>query len=304
MSEEFNIKNHLMPGNISEQNSQTQKTDKAKNKDQLAEERKLLRACQDFESIFLTQMLKSSRGAFGEESEALFGKGMGGSMFRDMFDGELAKHVSRSQGAGLARMLYNNMSTGIASDDENRTPFDDLVDYVNRSRNIQYHSYLSQQLENGQSGRFPEIQMSASVLERIENYHNDIVEASETHNVDPALVYAVIHQESAGNPTVVSSKGAKGLMQLMDPTAKELGVKNSMNPKENILGGTCYLKQMIRRFKGDLNLALAAYNAGPGAVERYGGIPPYKETQNYVNKVMQLFKEYKTSLKNQESKEV
>jgi soluble lytic murein transglycosylase-like protein len=115
--------------------------------------------------------------------------------------------------------------------------------------------------------------------------------------LDPALLYAVITQESGGNPGEVSSKGAKGLMQLMDGTARELGVGNSFDPRQNILGGARYLRQMLDRFGGDLRLALAAYNAGPGAVERHGAVPPFAETQQYVNRVLEHYGRYQTALK-------
>jgi soluble lytic murein transglycosylase-like protein len=110
--------------------------------------------------------------------------------------------------------------------------------------------------------------------------------AAKRHHVDPSLIQAVIAQESGGHPRAISSKGAKGLMQLMDGTAREMGVKDSMNPTENILGGTRYLRALLDRFDGDVSLALASYNAGAGAVERYGGIPPYPETQRYVEHVL------------------
>ncbi len=307
MNEEFKIQNNYLPGNFSEKANQSRESKKTENTKDLAEEKKLLKACQDFESIFLKHMLKSSRGAFGgDASGGLFGKGMGGDIFKDMFDTELARHVAQSQGTGLARLLYNNMSQAVKSDDENVTPFDDLVTYVNRSANIQYQSWMLKHLGQNQIERESgsKIELSTSVSERIGNFHHDIIAAGKKYNVEPALVYAVIHQESSGRPDAVSSKGAKGLMQLMDATARELGVRNSMNPKENILGGTRYLKQMINRFNGDLKLSLAAYNAGPGTVERYGGIPPYKETQNYVSKVMQYYQEYKSKVPDQESREV
>lgn len=119
---------------------------------------------------------------------------------------------------------------------------------------------------------------------------NDRLEAliktvSERHNVDPGLVRAVIRTESNGDPTAVSNKGAQGLMQLMPSTAAELGVSNTFNPQENIEGGVRYLRQLLSRYGGDLDKALAAYNAGAGAVDKAKGVPHYRETQEYVRKV-------------------
>jgi soluble lytic murein transglycosylase-like protein len=116
------------------------------------------------------------------------------------------------------------------------------------------------------------------------------VDAARRHGVDPDLVLAVAGIESAFQPRAVSPKGAQGLMQLMPATARDLGVKDPLDPVANLDGGTRYLRDLIALYEGDLTKALAAYNAGPGAVARHQGVPPYKETQDYVKKVLRRYR--------------
>ena len=110
--------------------------------------------------------------------------------------------------------------------------------------------------------------------------------SANKYGVDPVLVHAVIKQESGGNPKAVSHAGAAGVMQLMPQTAKRFGVSNRFNAAENIDGGVHYLKVLLDMFNGNVKLAVAGYNAGEGAVQKYNGIPPYAETQDYVKKVI------------------
>jgi len=119
---------------------------------------------------------------------------------------------------------------------------------------------------------------------------NDLVEQTASrHQIDPQLVHAIIKVESKYDPKAVSRKGAMGLMQLIPETAQRFGVANPFNPKENIEGGVSYLKHLLDLFRGDLSLSLAAYNAGEAAVQRFGGIPSFAETRNYVRKVTDIY---------------
>jgi soluble lytic murein transglycosylase-like protein len=120
-----------------------------------------------------------------------------------------------------------------------------------------------------------------------------IVKAAQTWRVDPALVEAVIANESGFDARATSSTGAAGLMQLEPGTAAALGVRHPYDPNENITGGTRYIRGLLERFHGDIRRAVAAYNAGPAAVEQYNGIPPYAETQNYVQKVLASYAAYR-----------
>ena len=137
----------------------------------------------------------------------------------------------------------------------------------------------------------PLAQPSGSAFFNESGYDRLIVAAARRHDVPAALVKAIIRAESNFNAGAVSRTGARGLMQLMPDTARALGVVNVFHPVENVNGGTLYPRAMLKRY-GDLSRALAAYNAGPTAVDHYGGIPPYRETRDYVDKVLAYYRDY------------
>lgn len=130
---------------------------------------------------------------------------------------------------------------------------------------------------------------SAPGLSSAKTIQDHVADASKNTGIDPDFIDSVIHQESGFNPNAVSKKGARGLMQLMPDTADKLGVRNSFDPAENVHGGATYLRQLLELYHGDAQKALAAYNAGPGRVEQYKGVPPYRETQAYVAHIIREY---------------
>ena len=140
--------------------------------------------------------------------------------------------------------------------------------------------------------KLPEITSISSfktTTNALPNFEDIIREQSAKNGVDENLLKAVIKTESGFNPNARSGAGAMGLMQLMPQTAESLGVLDPYNPEQNVEGGTKYLKKLLSKYDGNKEMALAAYNAGPGTVDRYGGIPPYRETQNYVKSILATY---------------
>lgn len=153
---------------------------------------------------------------------------------------------------------------------------------VNYANNLKLTNLNKAEAENG---KFSDV-LNSKVTKTNEQSLEYIFEmAAEKYNIPLNLLKSVAKAESNFNPTAVSKAGAQGIMQLMPATARGLGVTDSFDPEQNVMGGAKYLRQMLDRFDGDIELSLAAYNAGPGNVLKYGGIPPFAETQNYVTKV-------------------
>jgi soluble lytic murein transglycosylase-like protein len=142
-----------------------------------------------------------------------------------------------------------------------------------------------------------EIVLQKPLIEKAKHPYKTIIKkAADRYEIDPALVKAVIMAESNYNPRAISKMGARGLMQLMPATAEALGVEDCFNPEHNIHGGVRYLRQLLDRFDGNIELALAAYNAGSRKVRKYNGIPPFRATQIYIEKVFVYYERYKKEM--------
>jgi soluble lytic murein transglycosylase-like protein len=182
-----------------------------------------------------------------------------------------------------------NFSTSNSTASDSST-FQDILNEILKDDEV---SALSEPLTSTSTAEVNSVPITSmpplSLLKASNNIDQIINQASQQYGVPAKLIKAVIQQESSFNSNAVSKTGAAGLMQLMPGTAKSLGVSDVFDPEQNILAGSKYLKQLLDKFDGKIDLALAAYNAGPANVDKYGGIPPFDETANYVRKVSDLY---------------
>ncbi len=237
--------------------------------------KKLKEAAEEFESLFVNYMLKSMRKTVMKSE--LLGSGLGGDIMESMFDEKLSQNLASHSNLGIAELVYQQLS-----DQETTNAVKNV--HLNNMPLFRSNKTKKAAISNYQATQFQS---------KLKPFENHIREAAKAHKVESALIQAVIAAESGGNPNAESPKNAKGLMQLIDSTAAEMGVKNPFNPQDNIQGGTKYLAKLLDKFNGNYRLALAAYNAGPTAVEKYNDIPPYDETRNYVDKVLSYLKQFK-----------
>lgn len=269
------------------------------------EKAKLRKATQEFEAFFRYQMMKAMRKTVPDNplSEGLPMSGsQGKETFLDLMDMEISRAGSGGHGS-IADILYRSTVKLIEAKYQKVDGADQKAVSQLPTRTVRHIPIktapepvsLPKQTDPVILKEEPVI---APLKPRATSSHSKIMErfgplieaAAEETKLDSTLIASVIHAESHGNPKAVSAAGAKGLMQLMDATAEDLGVKDSLDPEQNIMGGSRFLKKLIDRYQ-DIKLALAAYNAGPGNVDKYGGLPPFEETQNYVTKVMTLVEE-------------
>lgn len=269
------------------------------------------KAARGFESMFVHEMYKTMRQSMlthDEDEDGNGSLGFGNDTLEGFTDLQFADYVSQNgRGMGLAEMMYRHLSGGeslpsvitqrsasasprlgvAASPARSSVAMQTVTSPSDLAEKKVTPSFLDNLRSLGPSDGFMD-----RMSKRLSHFDEHISAASTQFNVPPSLIKAIITAESAGNPHAVSPVGAKGLMQLMDGTAKDVQVRNVFDPEENIMGGTRYIARMLKSF-GSLENAVAAYNAGPGNVQKHGGIPPFAETKAYVRKVVRYMNEYK-----------
>lgn len=248
-----------------------------KEAENLGKIRKLQKVSEQFEALLVGNMLKAMRETVPEGG--LFKRGVEMDIFQGIFDDEISSRVASRHQIGFADLIFKQLSGKLNLG----VPIEEILKQANEAK-IKAKELQKPMEPNFLPGQAKTGQSIQSIIEK----------AAKNYDIDPHLIKAVIKHESNGDPMAVSAKGAKGLMQLMDSTANMLGVEDPFNPEENIMGGAKYLKDLLLQFDNDIELALASYNAGPGAVQKYGGIPPFSETRNYVKKVVRTYHSLKS----------
>jgi Rod binding domain-containing protein len=268
----------------------------------------LLAAARQFEGVFLNTLMKAMRQTVPENK--LFNSNGPTKFYQQMYDTEIAKALATgNSGMGVADLIVRQFEATVGQGDsqtgegqgtktpEVQTPAvqtpavqpdHPLIGPPAPQALQRYESMSSvgEVMAQRQKLRFFASRQGTAVADTLQKFEDGIGRAALKTGLEPALILAVVMEESGGNPQARSDKGAQGLMQLMPGTALEMGVNQPDSPRENLLGGSAYLAKMLDRYDGDLDLALAAYNAGPGNVDKAGKVvPDFPETRRYVQRV-------------------
>ncbi|MEZ4388791.1 MAG: transglycosylase SLT domain-containing protein [Candidatus Krumholzibacteriia bacterium] len=246
----------------------------------------LEKVARQFEALFYNQLLRSMRDTVPDNG--FWGESSGGKIYRQLHDQELAGRMADQGGLGIADLIVRQFAAS-AQREQGADPPAPVGLPARQRRALTQYRQLEGQPSDLVRLRHLARHEGGAVADTLGRFEKDLVAAARQNGLDPALVLAVAVRESAGDPGAVSDRGARGLMQLMPTTAREMGVADPHDPAQNLQGGARYLARMLERYGGDVDLALAAYNAGPGNVDRAGGaVPPFAETRAYVARVREL----------------
>lgn len=256
----------------------------------------LAKSAREFEAVFMNSLLKAMRKTVPENK--LFNSGGATKFYRQMHDAEIAKTLTTGHaGMGIADMIVNQFASHVDAEAAARAG-KDIPDPIAAPTPLgppapqalsryQSMSRIGSEVATRARMRGLAAAQGSGVADTLARFEDEIHGAAADSGLDPALILAVVMEESGGDPQARSHKGATGLMQLMPTTAAEVGVQDPTSPTQNLRGGAGYLARMLRRYDGRLDLALAAYNAGPGNVDKAGGqVPPFRETRQYVDRVL------------------
>ncbi len=256
----------------------------------------LIKAAREFEAVFLNQLMKSMRKTVPESK--LFNSGGPMKFYQQMQDAEMAKAMANQKGGfGIADLIVQQFVPQTADPKAASAPAAEPSQAALPTNGHKIDDYRRNSCLNGnQASRVRLKAMAArqgpAVADTLRRFEPELQAASAESGLSPELILSVVMEESGGDPQASSAKGARGLMQLMPGTAREMGVEEPGHPGQNLQGGSKYLANMLRKYDGDLPLALAAYNAGPGNVDKAGpAIPAFPETRKYVERVLTRMKD-------------
>ncbi|MBD3221718.1 transglycosylase SLT domain-containing protein [bacterium] len=249
----------------------------------------LREAATRFEALFYNQLLSSMRATVPENE--FWGASSGTRIYRQLHDQELSGRLADQGGLGIADLIVRQFESAV---DREGSPADAVPPELPALHRRGLSTYQQEAVTRPSPDELVRLrhlagEVGGAAADTLDRFQDDLVAAAREHELDPALLLAVTVRESAGDPRAVSPRGAQGLMQLMPGTAREVGVADPFDPADNLRGGARYLARMLDRYDGDVDLALAAYNAGPGTVDRAGrAVPAYPETIQYVERVTSL----------------
>jgi len=249
----------------------------------------LQKTAREFEAVFMNTLMRAMRKTIPENK--LFNSAGATKYYQQMHDAEIATAMTAGRSSmGIADLIVQQFSANVAPDalpDAESSPKTVSLPQPLALRRYQSVAPVGRHIARMANLRGLVAAQGGAMADTLKRFDADIKSAAQSADIDPALLLAVTMEESGGDPLAESPRGALGLMQLMPGTATEVGVSDRTDPGQSLRGGAAYLSRMMRRYQGDLSVALAAYNAGPGNVDAAGGrIPDFPETQRYVSRVL------------------